>query len=149
MWLGWRGPSVSGSKVAVESDPLPVAEVAMLPDTFFIVVGAVEDEWDNVDDLGHAPAVWDDRFVLVAVDAQRELVRARLWRRELTERVAGRPLVFDGSVVLTDGSLRIGEAVGPASLRYRLVAPGKSVRLRIWADGRDLPVELDIVVLIE
>ena len=40
MRLGWRDPSVSGNKIAVESDLLPVAEVAMLPDTFFIVVGA-------------------------------------------------------------------------------------------------------------
>ncbi|GAA4263551.1 hypothetical protein GCM10022255_109120 [Dactylosporangium darangshiense] len=38
----------------------------------------------------------------------------------------------------------IGEPVGPASLRYRLVAPGESVRLRIWTDGRMLPFDLDL-----
>ena len=123
---------------------LPVAEVALLPNKAFIVVGAVEDEWEEIDGPDDSPAVWDERFVLVSVAAQEGQVRVRLWDIEPAEQVRGRPLVFDGRLRLTDGSLRIGEPVGPASLRYRLVAPGESIRLRIWTDGRRFPFGLDL-----
>jgi hypothetical protein len=68
-------------------DVLPVAEVALLPNRFFIVIGAAEDEWDEVDTPDDTPATWNDRFALVTVEAQRGLVRTRLWDIEPKERV--------------------------------------------------------------
>lgn len=97
---------------------------------------------DDVTPLEGSPFIATERNIRIAARAQVGLVRVRIWSR--ASPVEG-VVVFDGSLLLGDGSVYIGDVLGASRYQQRVGDPGKR-RLMISVDDPGKASRINIVV---
>ncbi|MFD9374179.1 hypothetical protein ACFWBH_01345 [Streptomyces sp. NPDC059999] len=97
---------------------------------------------ENLTPLGGSPFIVTGECIRIAARAQVGLVRVRVWNE--ASPIEG-VVVFDGSLLLSDGSVYIGDVLGASRYQQRVGDPGDQ-RLMVSVDDPGKASRINIVV---